>query len=102
MLEPIWKMSRPELRSGHIPQSRNLHYATLLAADGTLREPQALRAIFAQAGVDLGQPIAATCGSGVTACTLALALHELGIGDVAVYDGSWSEWGARKDTPIET
>jgi len=92
---------RPGLRGGHIPQSRNLPYLDLIAPDGTLLPPDRLRQRFADAGVELGQPIVTTCGSGVTASTLALALYQLGLGDVAVYDGSWSEWGGRHDTPVE-
>jgi thiosulfate/3-mercaptopyruvate sulfurtransferase len=92
---------RAGLRGGHIPQSLNLPHLDLLAGDGTLRPPAELRRRFDAIGLDLARPIVTTCGSGVTACTVALALHELGAGDVAVYDGSWSEWGGRDDTPIE-
>jgi thiosulfate/3-mercaptopyruvate sulfurtransferase len=93
---------RPGQRSGHIPQSLNLPYTDLIAPDGTFLPVETLQQRFAEAGVDARQPIATTCGSGVTACTLALALYQLGIPDVAVYDGSWTEWGGRSDTPIET
>ena len=93
---------RQGLRSGHIPGSLSLPYLELIGADGTLLPEDELRARFAAAGVDLDRPIATTCGSGVTAGTLALALYQLGRDDVAVYDGSWSEWGARSDTPVET
>jgi len=93
---------RAGLRGGHIPGSLNLRYETLYEADGTLKSPDALRGAVAGAGVDLGRPIVTTCGSGVTASVLALALYLLGRRDVAVYDGSWSEWGGRTDTPIET
>lgn len=92
---------RAGLRGGHIPGSRNLPYETLYRADGTLRPPDALRAAFAEAGVDLRRPIVTTCGSGITASVLALALHVVGRPDVAVYDGSWTEWGGRDDTPVE-
>jgi thiosulfate/3-mercaptopyruvate sulfurtransferase len=92
---------RPGLRGGHIPGSINLPYETLYRADGTLKAPDELRASFAGAGVDLDRPLVTTCGSGVTASVLALALYQLGRHDVAVYDGSWSEWGGRADTPVE-
>ncbi len=89
-------------RAGHIPHSLNLPYTDLIAPDGTLMPVAKLQARFAEADVDPRKPIATTCGSGVTACTLALALYQLGVPDVAVYDGSWTEWGGRSDTPIET
>jgi len=91
---------RPGLLGGHIPGSLNLPYETLYRADGRLETPDALRAAMRAAGVDLARPIVTSCGSGVTASVLALALHRLGRPDVAVYDGSWSEWGGRADTPI--
>lgn len=93
---------RAGLRGGHIPGSRNLPYETLYRPDGTLKAPDELGKAVAAAGIDLGRPVVTTCGSGVTASVLALALYVLGRRDVAVYDGSWSEWGARADTPIET
>ncbi|MGD8327717.1 MAG: 3-mercaptopyruvate sulfurtransferase, partial [Sphingomonadales bacterium] len=93
---------RPNMRSGHIPDSKNIHYAALYEDDGTMKNPGQLKDIFMSAGVDLNAPITTTCGSGVTACALALALDQLGHQDVSVYDGSWSEWGALKDTPVET
>ena len=71
-----------------------------LITDGTLKDRSALQAAFAAAGVDLDRPIVTSCGSGVNAATLNLALEVLGIDDVALYDGSWTEWGARDDTPI--
>jgi len=79
-----------------------LPYETLYRPDGTLRPPDELLGAVTSAGVDLNRPIVTTCGSGVTASVLALALFQLGRPDVAVYDGSWSEWGGRSDTPIET
>jgi thiosulfate/3-mercaptopyruvate sulfurtransferase len=93
---------RAGLRGGRIPGSRNLPYNTLFNADGTLLPAEALKAKFRAAGIDLGKPVAATCGSGVSACVLAFALHLLGHRQFAVYDGSWTEWGGRSDTPVET
>ena len=92
---------RAGLRGGHIPGSLNVPYETLYRDDGTLLPPEALRNAFAQAGVELDKPIVASCGSGITACVLALGLHVLGREDVAVYDGSWTEWGGRADTPVD-
>ena len=94
---------RAGMRGGHIPGSLNLPYTELLdPASRTFRDRDALRAAFEAAGLDLGKPVATTCGSGITAAVLALGLYELGRGDAAVYDGSWSEWGSREDTPVET
>jgi len=93
---------RPGLRSGHIPGSRNVPFQSLLNADGTLKSEAELRAIFAKAGVDVGKPVVASCGSGVTAGVIALALAILGRPDAAVYDGSWTEWGGDPSLPIET
>ena len=92
---------RAGLRGGHIPGSLSLPYETLYRPDGTLLPPDALRAAFETAGVDLGKPVTTTCGSGITASVLALALHVAGRPDAAVYDGSWTEWGGRNDTPVE-
>lgn len=92
---------RAGLRGGHIPGSLNVPYETLYRPDGTLLAPEALRTAFVEAGVDLGKPITTTCGSGITASVLALALHLVGRSEVAVYDGSWTEWGARSDTQVE-
>ena len=92
---------RPGLRGGHIPGSRNLPYNSLVQADGTLLPSEALRHRITAAGVDPSRPIVATCGSGVSACALILALHRLGHDRVALYDGAWAEWGGRDDTPVE-
>jgi thiosulfate/3-mercaptopyruvate sulfurtransferase len=93
---------RAGLRGGHIPGSVCLPHLELIATDGTLLPEPELRRRFAAAGVDVSRPVVTSCGSGVTASTLALALYRLGRDDVAVYDGSWSEWGGRSDTPVET
>jgi thiosulfate/3-mercaptopyruvate sulfurtransferase len=93
---------RKGLRSGHIPASRNVPFTTLLNADGTLKTATELQAIFATAGVDPAKPVVASCGSGVTAGVVALALAIIGRPDTAVYDGSWTEWGADPTLPIET
>ena len=91
---------RPGLRSGHIPNSRNLPYALLLNPDGTMKDVAALRAVFADAGVDLAKPAITTCGSGVTAAILSLALERLGHRNHALYDGSWAEWGMYDDLKV--
>jgi thiosulfate/3-mercaptopyruvate sulfurtransferase len=93
---------RAGLRGGHIPGSVSLPQLELIATDGTLLPEPELRRRFAAAGVDVNRPVVTSCGSGVTASTLALALYRLGHDHVAVYDGSWSEWGGRSDTPVET
>lgn len=93
---------RPGLRSGHIPGSRNVHYTTLLNPDGTMKDVDALRAVFEAAGVDPDRPAITTCGSGVTASILSLALERIGHRTHSVYDGSWTEWGAYPDLAIET
>jgi thiosulfate/3-mercaptopyruvate sulfurtransferase len=93
---------RPGLRSGHIPGAHNLPYGKLLNQDGTLKSAPELERLFAQAGVDLSKPVVASCGSGITASVLALGLAQIGHRKTAVYDGSWSEWGADQSLPIET
>ena len=94
---------RPGLRGGHIPGSLNLPYDQLIRPeDGTLLPAPALREKFEAAGLQSGRPVVTTCGSGVSAAILALGLYLLDQRDVAVYDGSWTEWGGRTDTPIET
>lgn len=93
---------RPGMRSGHIPGSASLPYTDLLNADGTFRSAAEVTARFAKAGVDGSRPVVTSCGSGVTACILTLGLRLAGLPEGAVYDGSWSEWGGRSDTPVET
>jgi thiosulfate/3-mercaptopyruvate sulfurtransferase len=94
---------RPSLRKGHIPSSRNVPFATLLNPDGTLKPAAELSAIFAKAGVDVGKPVVTTCGSGVTAGVVSLALALLGRADAAIYDGSWVEWGVENNgLPVAT
>ncbi|HUU67292.1 MAG TPA: 3-mercaptopyruvate sulfurtransferase [Methyloceanibacter sp.] len=98
------KASEPRegLRSGHIPGSQNIPYGALLNEDGTLKSPDELNTVFEAAGVDPHKPVVTSCGSGITACVLALALSEAGHRRTSVYDGSWSEWGANESLPIET
>lgn len=97
--------TEPEPRTGvtpgHIPGSVNLPYTRLFNGDGTYKQGDALRAAFDHAGVDLERPMVATCGSGITAAVLVFGAHVLGR-DMALYDGSWSEWGAHPDTPKAT
>ena len=90
------------LAGGHIPGSRHLHYRAVLSDDGSFKRNEELRAAFEGAGIDLDRPVTATCGSGVTASVLLFALALLGKHDGALYDGSWSEWGADPATPKET
>ena len=92
---------RPGMRGGHMPGAANVPAASL-ARDGKLLPPDELRAKFEEAGVDLSRPVVTSCGSGVTAAVLTLALETLGHKDNRLYDGSWSEWGGRSDTPVVT
>lgn len=94
---------RPGLRAGHIPGSRNLPYGNLIdAATGMMKPLEELRAAFAGAGVDLRRPIATSCGSGVSAAVLTLALYRLGVENPALYDGSWTEWGQPDGPAVAT
>jgi thiosulfate/3-mercaptopyruvate sulfurtransferase len=92
---------RQGLRSGHMPGALSVPFAGVVEG-GRLASADRLREIFARAGADLAAPIMTTCGSGISAAVLALALARLGRLDVAVYDGSWTEWGGRPDTPVAT
>ena len=92
---------RPGLRPGHIPGARNVPLKSLLNEDGTMKSPEALRAIFDAAGVDLSKPAITTCGSGVTAAVVSLALERIGKHDHSLYDGSWAEWGMYDDLKVE-
>ncbi len=93
---------RAGLRKGHIPGSKNIPSQALLMPDGTFKSAEDLAALFKAANIDVTRPVVTTCGSGVTASMLALALAVLGQTNAAVYDGSWAEWGADNSLPIET
>ena len=93
---------RKGLRAGHIPNSKNVHYATLLNSDGTMKPPKKLQAVFDAQNVNLSKPIITTCGSGVTAAIINLALTRIGNDNHALYDGSWAEWGMYDDLKVET
>lgn len=93
---------RPGLRGGHLPGARNVPAQSLINENGTLKDPGELARIFAAAGINPALPVITTCGSGVTASILSLALAVLGQTNAAVYDGSWAEWGADESLPMET
>ena len=93
---------RAHVRAGHMPGARNVHYASLLKPDGTLKSPEAIAATFAAAGIDPAKPVITSCGSGVTAAILTLALTQIGARNHALYDGSWTEWGGDPDSAVVT
>ncbi|MCM2293592.1 3-mercaptopyruvate sulfurtransferase [Allorhizobium sp. BGMRC 0089] len=92
---------RPGMRSGHMPGARSVPISSL-SENGRLKDLSTLRSLFTEAGIDLTRPVVTSCGSGVTAAAITLALESLGHHDNTLYDGSWSEWGSKKDTPVET
>ncbi|SDI20005.1 MULTISPECIES: 3-mercaptopyruvate sulfurtransferase [Bradyrhizobium] len=101
--EGIVAEPRPGRRSGHIPGSRNVPYVELFDAEtGTMKPLEDLRTAFTHSGIELTKPIVTTCGSGVSAVVLTLALHRLGVRGTAVYDGSWAEWGLPHGPPVAT
>ena len=99
---PASLMSRPGVRPGHMPGARNVHYATLLNPDGTLKPEAELAKVFESAGIDIAKPMVTSCGTGVTAAILSLGLTTLNARDHALYDGSWTDWGSAIDTPVVT
>jgi thiosulfate/3-mercaptopyruvate sulfurtransferase len=96
------KEPRAGLKSGHMPGAVNLPWRALVTHDNTLKDDHALQQLFAERGVDLRAPIITTCGSGISAAIVMLALAKLGAADVALYDGSWAEWGGRDGAPVAT
>ena len=93
---------RPSVRAGHMPGARNVHYASLLNADGTIKSVAEIEDVFRASGVDLSKPVITSCGSGVTAAILSLGLTLIGARDHSLYDGSWTEWGGNPDAPVAT
>jgi thiosulfate/3-mercaptopyruvate sulfurtransferase len=93
---------RPGLKAGHMPGAFSVPMSELIAPDGTMKSKAALAEVFAAAGVDIKRPVVTSCGSGITACVLALGLARLGRWRTAVYDGSWAEWGATEGCPVVT
>lgn len=103
---PRFRGEAPEprvgLRSGHMPGARSVPSSSLVDENGSLRSAADLQRVFADAGADTNQPAICTCGSGVTAAIIALALARLGRWDASIYDGAWAQWGGREDTPVAT
>ena len=93
---------RPGVRAGHMPGAKNVHYASLLKPDGTLKSPAEIEAVFRAAGIDLSKPVITSCGSGITAAILSLGLTLIGAKDHALYDGSWTEWGGTPENEVAT